>query len=64
MNGGGCFVDVCVFYHLATSNTSSLSSYYHQHENIKKCVYAQRVREVMPGPNYITLQLGKAIRQS
>jgi len=41
------FVDVCVFNSLAASNaSSSLSSNYRRHENIKKRAYAHRVREV------------------
>ena len=53
MNGfwGGrserCFVDVRVFNPFAPSNSStSLSSTFKKHENIKRRAYGQRVREV------------------
>ena len=42
-----CFVDVCVFNPFAPSNSStSLSSTFKKHENIKRRAYGQRVREI------------------
>ena len=42
-----CFIDVCVFNPLAPSNSSSsLSSTFKKHENIKRQAYGQRISEV------------------
>ena len=42
-----CFVDFCVFNPFVPSNSStSLSSTFKKHENIKRCAYDQCVREV------------------
>ena len=42
-----CFIDVRVFNPLAPSNSSSsLSSTFKKHENIKRRAYGQRIREV------------------
>ena len=52
MNGfwGGrterCFVDVRIFNPHAPFNAGSMTTAYRRHENIKRCAYGHRVREV------------------